>query len=1143
MDSFEPVRKSASELRDKIADAVDRSASPMQLVDAAISHLKLELTWLPPGDPALKNARAVFDDQSGTVFAADTGSPSERALVVAHEIGHVVLHSGSASCDEHDVDPSRSTESTPVGLQRVEDYGARERRELQANVFAREFLFPRSVARRMFVDESTAAAAIAQQLDLPVPLVRQQILDVALLPSATDEDLDSPLPALPLRPDPAQDRAAEHRGSPFQLQAGPGTGKTRTLVKRILSLLNEGVDSASIIVLTFSNRAAGELSERVGAVAGEQAPKIWMGTFHAFGLDLIRRHYDRFDLPPDPALFDRSDAIAVLEEILPTLPLVHYRNLWDPTLVLKDVLSAISRAKDELVDADGYRALADRMLADANDEDSIEAAQKCIEVAEIYARYERAKTDHKAVDFGDLIMRPTLLIESDPALRAAVQLRHRHVLVDEYQDVNRASVRLVKALAGDAKRLWVVGDARQSIYRFRGASSANMAGFGSDFPAAAADQLGVSYRSTQQIVDTVVGFAPKMGASQGMLHLSITADRGEGPEKPELRRFDTNDDEVEGIAAAIRELERGGVRLRDQAVLCRTNARLNDIAAGLEARKIPVLHLGSLFERDEVRDLLALMSLAVDPFGDALVRAASMPRYGVSLQDVHASLGVLRNGKGAAISRLDEAAKAPGVSTDGSIGLARLAQDLKGLSSRNGPWDFLTDYLLDRTDLGRGMASAEDVPARMRSVAVWQFLNFLREHSPVGFGSPIQRALDRVRQLVLLAEERDLRQVPAPALHMDAVRLMTVHGSKGLEFEAVHLPGMTQASFPSSYRGQRCPPPVGLIAGAEGMSVSDEAKRSHAQEEECLFFVALSRARTHLRFYQARWQDNGHKRSPSELLAKVPTDHVRENDTPPTIPLPPDAPRPAPVEIAFANDWHVSDRNLELYQKCPRRFFYTHVLGLGSARKATAFSRTHECLYEIIRWIAETRLDSEPDVAKAEEAFEKIWDERGPKDHAFAADYRGLASRLVAALVRSGAGRRFRKAEPLALDLPNGRVMVEPNELAEMPDGTVVLRRVRTGHRTQQEYDGLEYTLYHLAGEAHFGRSFSVEALHLTDETMEAVTITPKKLDNRRKETIAMLAAIAAGSFPPEIDAFTCPRCPHFFICPSTSKGRLDLSK
>lgn len=1141
MDAFDPVRDAASRLHLTVAGATAQPKQPMDLVHAALADLKLDLAWLPSGDPALKGARAVFDDQSGTIFAEDAGDPGARALLVAHEIGHVCVHTGSAACTEHDIDPTRSTESAPVGLQRVEDYGARERRELQANVFAREFLFPRALAQQLFVTKQRTAADIARDLDLPVPLVRQQILDVVLLPPAAPAVPEPPL-ARPAKPDPAQDRAAAHRGAPFQLQAGPGTGKTRTLVKRILSLLAEGVDPASILCLTFSNRAAGELAERIAAVAPDKAPQIWIGTFHAFGLDLIRRHYNLLDLPADPALFDRSDAIAVLEEILPTLPLVHYRNLWDPTLILKEVLSAISRAKDELVDVPGYQALAQAMRADAADADSIEAAEKCLEIAEIYKRYEDAKTKHRAVDFGDLIMRPALLLESDEALRTAIQMRHRHVLVDEYQDVNRASVRLVKALAGDAKRLWVVGDARQSIYRFRGASSANMAAFANEFPGAVIDQLEISYRSTQQIIDAFSAFATAMGASAGMLPLDLTADRGDGPALPDLRRFNTDDDEAEGIAAAIRALETDGVRRRDQAVLCRTNRRLNEIAAALEMRGIPVLHLGSLFERDEVRDLLALMSLAVDPFGDALVRVAALPRYGVPLQDIHAVIRHLRDGKGPALARLPDLPGIPSLSGEAVNGLTLLAQDLQGMRPQAHAWDYITSYLLDRTDLGWCLASAGSVPARMRNVAVWQFLNFLREESPVAFGLPIQRTLDRVRQLVLLAEERDLRQVPAPALHMAAVRLMTVHGSKGLEFEAVHLPGLTQASFPSSYRGQRCPPPPGLISGADGLSVSDEAKRSHAREEECLFFVAMSRARTYLNFYQPQFQDGGRKRSPSELLGKIPRALLHETVAPPVIPLPADAPRPTPITVRHAPGWAVTDRRIELYQKCPLRFFYTHVLGLGAARKATAFSRTHDCLYNIIEWLAETRIGAEPGIADAEAAFESVWQARGPKDHAFAADYRALASRLVGALVRSGAGRRFRKAEPLAIDFPNGRVVVEPNEMAELPDGTIVLRRVRTGYRTQQEYDGLEYTLYHLAGAAHYGRGFVVEALHLTDETMEAVPITTTKLNNRRNETDSMLAAISAGAFPPKLDAVTCPRCPHFFICPSAPKGPLAIS-
>src|SRR5208283_2732235 len=293
---------------------------------------------------------------------------------------------------------------------------------------------------------------------------------------------------------------------------------------------------------------------------------------------------------------------------------------------------------------------------------------------------------------------------------------------------------------------------------------------------------------------------------------------GPGTGLPEIRKYDTLDQEAEGVAASICELEAAGVRFRDQALLCRTNARLNEIAVALEARGIPVLHLGSLFERDEVRDLLALLSLAVDSYGNGLVRVGAMLRYGLSLQDVYIAIRYLRKINLPVLSGLADLARTPGLSVEGATGLARLANDLAGFSTEMSAWEFLSTYLLDRSGLVREMARCETVAGRMRAVAVWQFLNFVRERNPIGAGLPIQRTLDRVRQLVLLAEERDLRQVPPGALHMDAVRLMTVHGSKCLEFEAVHIPGLTVASFPSPNRGQRCPPPNGMIDGTADVS-------------------------------------------------------------------------------------------------------------------------------------------------------------------------------------------------------------------------------------------------------------------------------------------------------------------------------------
>jgi len=521
-----------------------------------------------------------------------------------------------------------------------------------------------------------------------------------------------------------------------------------------------------------------------------------------------------------------------------------------------------------------------------------------------------------------------------------------------------------------------------------------------------------------------------------------------------------------------------------------------------------------------------------------------MPRYAIPLQDVYRATRRLRELGKPALAGLSEIASLAEFSSQGAAGLKRLADDLGGLRSEGMAWDFLATYLLDRSGLVREMASRDTVSAWMRSAAIWQFLNFVREQSPVGAGFPIRRTLDRIRQMVLLAEERDLRQVPASALHMDAVRLMTVHGSKGLEFEAVHIPGMTKVSFPTNYQGQRVPPPVGMIADAGGLSVKEESKRSHTQEEECLFFVAMSRARTHLRMYQSHTQESGDARAPSPFLDGLRHTHVHEIVSPATLPLPAGAPRPMPIVVQYPAERHVTDARLGLYKKCPRRFFYTHVLGLGGARKPTAFSRTHDCLYLLMDWLAESRAAGAVSVADAEKAFEAIWNERGPIDHAFVAEYRSLATRIIAALIRSGDGRAFREAEAIEVRLAHGLIRVEPDEVAELADGTIVLRRVRTGYLRSSEYqspDHIEYALYITACRERFGRGAFVEAVHLTDEVVEPVEITDRVIGNRMADAGKMLAGIAAGAFPAKTDAIGCARCPHFFICAAVPHGELRL--
>jgi hypothetical protein len=324
-----------------------------------------------------------------------------------------------------------------------------------------------------------------------------------------------------------------------------------------------------------------------------------------------------------------------------------------------------------------------------------------------------------------------------------------------------------------------------------------------------------------------------------------------------------------------------------------------------------------------------------------------------------------------------------------------------------------------------------------------------------------------------------------------------------------------------------------MIVGPEA---ADTHRDVHNREEECLFFVAASRARVHLHFSRFTQQDNGATRNPSPYV-EIIQPYIDNRAKGAELPLPADAPRPAPILVHWPKDWHPSDDDIRSYEGCPRRFFYTRALKLATALKPTAFSRTHDCLHELIRWMAEVRPGAEPTAEGALGEFQRIWEARGPREHAYADEYLRLAQRLVDALVRLGAGRRFREAKPLALDLPNGRVLVKPSEIAELPDGAVLVRRLRTGRRRSNEYDRLEYTLYLLAGQAHFGTACQFEAVHLADESREPIGITAKKLATRRDAANKLLSGLRGGLFAPDPDVVRCPRCPHFFICDATPHG------
>src|SRR6218665_1139577 len=1136
MDATEAARREAERLHRANVAAGGDPTRPLAFALREATGCGLGVYALQEGDPQLKGGKATFDSQAGCILYEDCGSDFERAFLIAHELGHVVLEGGTV-----DVEPDRSMEDAPVGVDRVLDYGARERREVKMDLFAREFLLPRPVLRELHVDEGLTSDAIAMRFGAPRVVVQQQLLDALLLPPAEEpHPVGAVAVAGPLTPDPTQAQAAAHRGLAFQLQAGPGTGKTRTLVRRIEGLLADGVDPTTILVLTFSNKAANELCERIAASNPVAAAAMWIGTFHAFGLDMVRRFHDRLALLPDPRLIDRTEAIELLEDEFPRLDLKHYRNLWDPALDLSDMLSAISRAKDEVVDAAGYRALAQSMAARAGtDQDAKVRAQKCLEVATLFEAYERLLTVHQLLDFGDLVALPVRLVEGSAEVRDALRARHEHVLVDEYQDVNRASVRLLKAIVGDGRNLWVVGDARQSIYRFRGASATNIARFAIDFPGAQAAQLGVNYRSDERIVDVFTEFARGMRASSGALPLKLTADRGTEGDRVELRVADSADDEISALAASITALHAQGIRYGGQAVLCASNARLNAIAEGLEARGIPALHLGSLFERPEIKNLLALLSLATEPRAAAMVRVATTARHQMPLQDVMRVIEHLRAANPASLAWSAMHAEVDGLADDTREALSRLSTLFAGVSASTNPWTLLAGWTIDGLGLAKTLYQADDAQSRMQGLAIWQFLNFCRRQ-PRGQGVPVLRLLDRIRRLVLLSEDRGLSQLPRSAESIDAVRLMTIHGSKGLEFDAVHLPGMVTSGLPRNNVPPRCLPPDGLIHGSEGLTGIEAVKAGHDEEEECLFFVALSPPPHNLLLYSYAKQADGRARSPSRFVAPIERFLAR----PAFVPLRAGPPSTGvPLSITWQGRPQWTDIQVNLFERCPRRFLYTHVLRLGGRRTETAFMKMHNVVNDVFEWLKREHETTSPTVDELAARFEEAWRSKGAAEHGYAEDYRRIGRRLVDFLIESRSRGVSAPASPISLGWAEGEILVSPDGVARGDGGRVTVGRVKTGKQRSNAFDDIEYPVLHLAAVQAYGPHAQVEVTYLTSETIQPMEISSRKLETRREKLRSFLQAMQAGQFPAKPEARSCPRCPSFFLCGDLPGGAWGQEK
>lgn len=1084
---------------------------------------------LPHGDPLLDGALSSLDlDATRIWYDADIDA-GMAVFYQAHEYAHLWLHGQITACDETDVDPDADDDDIPLGVQRVEAYGPNERQEREANVFAREFLLPLDVTREWYA-AGERVGAIEARTGVPQSIVLHQVARAVLVPPAPASAAAPVTPEPPL--DASQQAAAHAPRGPLLVQAGPGTGKTKTLCGRVVHLLNEGVPPRSILALTFSNKAAEEMRERVARARPDAAPAIWMGTFHAYGLELLRKYGSRVGLGPKPEVLDPSDAVLLLEARLADLDLMHYQYLPEPARDLRPIVNAISRAKDELANAADYARYAEEMRDSATSQDEREAASKAAEVARVYRVYQEILDAKGLLDFGDLIAKAVRLLTEHQDVRDEVRRDRAHVLVDEYQDVNRASARFLRALVGAGAGLWVVGDARQSIYRFRGASPDNMRLFAEDFPGAKVLPLRTNYRSGASIVRVVSGFASTMPPAAG----------GEGFSSWEVHRetagqvaMEVADDfaaEATGLARTIQARQAGGagVPFRRQAILCRSHTWLARIGAALEAADIPIFYLGDLFERREVRDLLSLLSLSAEGDGSGLLRVARFPEYQIPLDDVLRLFELARAQGQYFPEALNLAQEAPGISERGKVGLALLARHLAGVHYGMRAWTTLSSYLFVRSEFLRPLLADHSVGGQQRRLAIYQLLRFASEYrSRWATGpkmSPRRQFLQHVRWLEALGEEKQLRQMPSWAEGVDAVRLLTVHSSKGLEFDSVYMPVLARGVFPAKQQWRPCPPPPQMV---------DASPQQHEAEETCLFFVALSRATNTLCLSRAeRYSSRGS--GPSPLLDEIAHLLPRSPGGPVSWPAPGTPPAPTERGPVAPTGREFTASELDTYMKCRREYFYRHVLQVRATNDRSAYGRFHHCIYAVLRWLGDRwREGHQPDAAVALQRLAEVWAQDGPGTHPHEPMYRRVAHSLIErASARRRAGVRV-PSPSWRVPLAHGAVTLEPDDLEQMPDGSMVVERVRTGRPTKDDLKGDFDDIYalYVAAARQASSASLVQVRFLSGDAVLPVSLTQRALTTRLGHYETAITGIARGEFSPDAKEHRCPRCAYYFICPA----------
>lgn len=754
---------------------------------------------------------------------------------------------------------------------------------------------------------------------------------------------------------PEQTEAVTYNEGPLLIVAGAGTGKTTVITRRLAWLIfNKLAKPDEILALTFTDKAAEEMEERVDRLLPYGYVDLWVSTFHSFGERILKDNALEIGLDPNFKLLTPVDAWQMMRQNLSQFNLNYYRPLGSPTRFLQALVQHFSRLKDENVKPEEYLALAEKKLAAAKNDEEKEEAEKIKEVAQAYQVYEKIKTEDGRFDFGDLIVKTLELFQKRPGILEKYRRQFKYILVDEFQDTNWAQYELLKLLASPKNNLTVTGDDDQSLYRWRGAAYTNLIQFNRDYPKAKVVVLKENYRNKQNILDLAYQFIQLNNPDRLEAQLSNQTETKipltkklktirEGPGVINHLHLKTQEEEANEVIKKIIELKKENRQLlwSDFAILVRANAYADLFTQKLSQLEIPYQFIASrgLYRKPEIMDLISFVKL-LDNYHEstALYRLVSLPIFHFDSLDLMNLMHYSRRKNLSLFETLEQSAVL-GIKPETRKEIAKILEMVRKfteLAKKKTIGQVLYQFV-EESGLLKIWSKEESVEDLERIANLRQFFKKVEEFEITSEDRSIKAFIEQINLEIEAGEEGALKGLIEEG--PEAVRVMTVHQAKGLEFPYVFIVNLVDKRFPSIERRELIEVPRELIR--EIIPEGDY----HLQEERRIFYVAMTRARDGLFFTSAEDYGGTRKKRPSRFLQEVGL--VKESQSLYREQQKLELTLPTTDKTLLQERKNIevlpqkfSFTQLQVFNICPKQYKYAHILNLPRRPKFT-FSFGH----------------------------------------------------------------------------------------------------------------------------------------------------------------------------------------------------------